>query len=253
MSYEGFAYTYDRLMEEMPYGEWLRFARNSWDKFGLKPETVVDLGCGTGSIAIPLANEGFQVTGIDLSDDMLSVAQQKAEQLTGVSRKGGLIWVQQDLREWELPEPADAALSFCDCFNYLLEEEDIIQAFKMTYQGLKAGGLFLFDVHTPEQLKAYADSQPFFLNEDDVSYIWTSELDEERMQIEHDLTIFVQERDASDRFRRIDEIHVQRAYSLHWLKEQLLEVGFSKVEMGSDFTWQTPGSRTERAFFAAMK
>jgi ubiquinone/menaquinone biosynthesis C-methylase UbiE len=79
MSYERFAYTYDRLMREMPYGDWLRFAREAWNEYGITPKTIVDLGCGTGNIAIPLGLEGFDVTGIDLSEDMLAVALQKAE------------------------------------------------------------------------------------------------------------------------------------------------------------------------------
>jgi 2-polyprenyl-3-methyl-5-hydroxy-6-metoxy-1,4-benzoquinol methylase len=151
MSYERFAYAYDRLMEGMPYGDWLRFARECWNQYGIQPKYVVDLGCGTGNLAIPLAIEGFAVTGIDLSEDMLSVAQQKAESYSSLPVKGSLTWIQQDLREWELAEPVDAVICFCDCLNYLREEDDIMQAFLQTYNGLKPGGVFLFDVHTPKQ------------------------------------------------------------------------------------------------------
>lgn len=252
MSYEKFAYTYDRLMNSMPYGDWLRFVKESFERFGMKPSTIVDLGCGTGNLTIPLALEGYKLTGIDLSEDMLAVAEQKAGENKSRFRGGSIHWVQQDLREWDLGEQVDVALSICDSLNYLLEEDDIIHAFRQTFEGLKPGGLFLFDVHTPEQLFAYADSQPFFLNEDDVAYIWTSELDEERVQIEHDLTIFVKD-SGTDTFRRIDETHLQRAYSLQWLKQTLLDVGFTEVHMAADFTWEQPTSMTERAFFIAKK
>ncbi|MDQ0876996.1 SAM-dependent methyltransferase [Paenibacillus sp. V4I3] len=252
MSYEKFAYTYDRLMNSMPYEDWLRFVKESFERFGMKPSTIVDLGCGTGNLTIPLALEGYQLTGIDLSEDMLAVAEQKTGEHKSQLRGGTIHWVQQDLREWDLGEQVDVALSICDSLNYLLEEEDIVDAFRQTFKGLKPGGLFLFDVHTPEQLFAYADSQPFFLNEDDVAYIWTSELDEERVQIEHELTIFVKD-SGKDSFRRIDETHLQRAYSLHWLKEMLLAVGFTEVQMAADFTWEQPTSMTERAFFIAKK
>lgn len=252
MSYEQFAYTYDRLMKEMPYEEWLRFAKEGWSRYSLTPSTLADLGCGTGSLAIPFAKEGLRVTGIDLSEDMLAVAQHKAE---GISLTSGSIqWIQQDLREWELPHRVDAVISFCDCINYLLEEDDIVQAFQSTYQGLNSGGLFMFDVHTPLQLEQYADSQPFFLNEDDVSYIWTSELDRRRMQIEHSLTIFAQTDTDGGLFKRVDELHVQRAYSLSWLEKQLKKVGFTDVRVTADFNWkQAPADFTERAFFAARK
>lgn len=253
MSYEEFAYTYDRLMNTMPYKDWLRFVKESFDRFGVKPATIVDLGCGTGNLTIPLAMEGYQLTGIDLSEDMLAVADQKAGEQLSLLRGGAIRWLQQDLREWELGESVDVALSFCDSLNYLLEEEDIIDAFRQTYEGLKPGGLFLFDVHTPQQLFAYAEAQPFFLNEDDVAYIWTSELDEERVQIQHDLTIFVKESGSKERFRRIDETHEQRAYALDWLESVLRAAGFREVHKAADFTWDQPTKLTERAFFIAKK
>lgn len=253
MSYEKFAYTYDRLMNNMPYEDWLRFVKESFERFGVKPVSIVDLGCGTGNLTIPLALEGYQMTGIDLSEDMLAVAEQKAGEQPQLARSGAIRLFQQDLREWEIGEPVDAALSFCDSLNYLLEEEDIIDAFRQTYEGLKPGGLFLFDVHTPEQLFAYAESQPFFLNEDDVAYIWTSELDEERVQIQHELTIFVKEEGGKELFRRIDETHEQRAYELDWLEQMLRAAGFREVHKAADFTWEQPTKLTERAFFIAKK
>lgn len=164
---------------------------------------------------------------------------------------GSLQWLQQDLREWELTEPVDTVISFCDCFNYLLEEEHLVQAFRQTFRGLRSGGLFMFDVHTPQQLAAYADSQPFILNEDDISYIWTCELDEERLQIEHALTIF--HAAESGLFRRIDETHTQRAYELKRLEHMLRETGFADVQIAADFTWQQPTPSSERAFFVCRK
>ncbi|NOV03546.1 class I SAM-dependent DNA methyltransferase [Paenibacillus planticolens] len=253
MSYEEFAYTYDRLMNTMPYKDWLCFVKESFERFGVKPETIVDLGCGTGNLTIPLALEGYHLTGIDLSEDMLAVADQKAGEGLARLRGGAVRWLQQDLREWELGEPVDVAISFCDSLNYLLEEEDIVDAFRQTYAGLKPGGLFLFDVHTPQQLFAYAEAQPFFLNEDDVAYIWTSELDEDRVQIQHDLTIFVKESGSKELFRRIDETHEQRAYALEWLEQMLRAAGFREVHKAADFTWDQPTEETERAFFVAKK
>jgi SAM-dependent methyltransferase len=259
MSYTKFAYYYDRLMDNLPYTDWLRFIDSCWERYG-KPKTLVDLGCGTGSLAIPLAQNGLQVTGIDLSEDMLAVAQNKSQSISGVN----IAWVQQDMREWELHEQVDAAVSFCDCLNYILEEAEIVQAFRQTYQGLRSGGLFIFDVHTPYLLISYAETQPFFMNEEDIAYIWTSELEDETCEISHELTLFVREDNGKNsysidrspkepKFLRFEETHVQRGYRLDWLKRQLLEVGFVDVECFGDFRFEPVHAETERAFFICRK
>jgi SAM-dependent methyltransferase len=263
VAYNQFAYYYDRLMEDMPYAEWLEFLQQCWKQYGL-PQTIADLGCGTGSIALPLAQQGHEVYGIDISEDMLAVAQQKAQEAESqhlFQGKGRVTWLQQDLRDWSLPVQVDAVISLCDCMNYLLEEEDVQQAFRQAYDGLKAGSIFVFDVHTPLQLESYAEEQPFFLNEDDIAYIWTSELDEERCEIEHSLTIFSQVPanigksgyEQGDYFQRLEEYHSQRAYSLSWLKQQLLAVGFNEVACYGDFVWKPATDTTQRAFFVARK
>jgi SAM-dependent methyltransferase len=259
-AYGQFAYCYDRLMADHPYDEWMRFVTWCWDAYG-KPETVVDLGCGTGTLTLMLAETGCRVTGIDVSDDMLAVAQEKRAGTIG-NELGGMIggvnWLQQDMRAWELPEPVDCVVSFCDCLNYLLEEEDITRVFSRTIHGLKQGGLFLFDVHTPRQLQAYAANQPFLLDEDDIAYIWTCDYDEDRLQIEHELTIFAAERSArterAQLFRRFEETHIQRAYPLDWLKHELERAGFCRIGCFADFTREPADEqRAGRAFFAAHK
>lgn len=280
MRYGHFAYIYDRLMEDMPYPQWLRFIRQVWERFGA-PETVADLGCGTGNLSIPLAQSGLRVYGLDLSDDMLAVAQDKTDQQQRTfpfAKDGSVTWLQQDMREWELTEQVDSVISCCDCINYLTEEDDLIAAFRQSYAGLKDGGTFIFDVHTENQLRAYADMQPFVLREDDIAYIWTCDLDEERVEIEHDLSIFVdeavwgapngvseggQEADvssaasstssASSRYVRVDETHVQRAYPLEWIEEQLKEAGFDQVHKFADFQLKPQTAKTERAFFVCVK
>ncbi|MHA6484802.1 class I SAM-dependent DNA methyltransferase [Paenibacillus sp. strain BS8-2] len=240
-------------MEDMPYADWLGYARECWSKYGM-PSSVVDLGCGTGSLSIPLARSGFHVYGIDLSSDMLSIARNKWDETPGQAirpRAGSIRWLQQDMRDWELGEQVDTVVSFCDCFNYLTEEADIEAAFLATYRGLKDGGSFLFDMHPPSQLIRYAEEQPFVLDERDIAYIWTCDFEEAKCQIEHNLTIFAREQDA--RFYRFEETHHQRAYDPEWIVSALNRAGFRTVDRYGDFELKAPNAATERLFFAAIK
>lgn len=257
-AYRKFAYVYDELMEDMPYGKWLAFAEQAWKIHG-KPLTVAELGCGTGSITIPLVSAGYQVTGIDLSEDMLSVAQSKLEMASGgqrLYREGSVRFIRQDMRELELPEPVDAVISFCDCINYVLEQEEVAEVFVRTFASLKPEGTFLFDVHHPRTLRRYNEEQPFVLDDPSVSYIWTCDFDEERCEIEHHLSIFAREskqQNAEAKYGRFEEIHVQRAYDPDWIREQLLAAGFRTVACYADFEWKAPGEEAERLFYVAVK
>lgn len=260
-SYRQFAAVYDRLMEEMPYSEWMSFARQCWNKYGI-PRTVVDLGCGTGNMAIPLARSGFNVFGIDMSSEMLSVALSKWDERPATRLRddaGTIRWLQQDMRDWDLPEPVDAVISFCDCLNYLTEPEDVTATIRHTYSGLAPGGLFIFDVHAPKQLERYAEEQPFVYDEKDVAYLWTCEYDSDRKEIEHSLTFFIQEEAAAKSggggllYSRFEESHVQRAYEPDWIAEQLENAGFELLHRCADFTWDMPNAESERLFYVARK
>ncbi|MFS1513573.1 class I SAM-dependent DNA methyltransferase [Chengkuizengella sp. SCS-71B] len=252
MSYEGFANYYDVLMEDMPYSQWIEFAESCWNKHG-KPKTVVDLGCGTGNISIPLAKKGYQVYGIDLSSDMLTVATQKEiNYMSTIKQNGGSItWLEQDMKDLELPSSVDCIISFCDCYNYITDESHIIQSFQKVYEHLEHKGLFIFDMLTESQFQFYAEEQPFTYNEENLSYIWTCDYDTRHQEIEHDLTIFAQQ--SSSNYLKINEIHTQRAYSLEWIKSQLSHAGFINISSYGDFEFESPNDATNRVFFVANK
>ena len=156
------------------------------------------------------------------------------------------------MREWELQNPVDCAVSLCDCLNYLTEEEDIHKAFQQTYHGLSPGSLFIFDMHTAQQLIDYTEAQPYVMNEEDISYIWTCEYDEKRMEIEHNLAIFSRDH-QSPLYRKIEETHVQRAYPTNWIKNELESVGFEVLSISADFTFDPPTETSERLFFVARR
>lgn len=253
-SYGTFASVYDRLMADMPYGEWLAWLDAYWTRYG-RPRAVVDLGCGTGTVAIPLAQTGMHVTGIDLSDEMIGVARRKEAACRAELHIPGTIrWVCGDMREWSLPEPVEGAVSLCDCLNYLPNEADLFAAFRRTCEGIVPGGSFLFDMHHPNQFEQWMANEPFCLDDEDVSYIWTCSPGEEAATIEHRMTFFVAAEAASGRFDRIRETHRQRAYAAPVVLRLLAEAGFAEAEAYADFTFgPVDDATTMRMFFAARK
>ncbi|MCY9542905.1 class I SAM-dependent methyltransferase [Paenibacillus alvei] len=251
ISYGRIAEVYDRLMGDMPYEQWVSFANQAWERFGSgEVRSIVDLGCGTGNTAIPLAKLGYDVIGIDISDSMLSIANNKLLETGPIL--GSVRWAHQDMCAWTMPDEADAVVCFCDSLNYVTEEEDVKRAFQATFNNLKSGGLFLFDVLHARQFEEYAETQPFAYDDEDVSYLWFSDYDEERQEIEHQLTLFVRQQ-GGELYERIDEIHVERAYDPSWLEVMLKEVGFDRVEQFADFAWQSPDEESRRIFMIAVK
>ena len=220
-AYGQFALVYDRLMEDMPYDEWVTFTEAAWKHYGIVPKSVADIGCGTGSVALPLAQRGYQVIGIDLSESMLSIAREKESQLGRM--RGCVQWVCQDMREWSVPEPVDTVVCYCDSINYLTETEDVRSFIQQTYSQLRPGGLFLFDMHHERQFEQYATEQPFTLDEGDVAY------------------------------DRIDETHLERAYDPDWIIKELKLAGFDEVNLHGEFQLADPDETSNRLFVAARK
>lgn len=244
MAYGHMATVYDRLMADSPYGEWLDFAEGVWAKKG-KPRRVIDLGCGTGNIAIPLAKRGYQVIGVDLSAEMLAVAYDKMRR-----EQAQVLWVEQDMRELEVPQ-ADSVISFCDSLSYLTDEEDVQQTFSRVFAHLQPGGTFLFDVHSPYKILHGFGNQTFALTEEEVSYIWQCFCDPDRLEVAHELTFFL--RQENGLYERVEEVHEQRAYQPYEMVRWLREAGFAEIELTADFTGLPPVATSERLFFCARR
>ncbi len=118
--YENFAQVYDIFMQDTPYKQWVEYIEKIWQKFNLKPNLIAEIGCGTGNILNILAEKGYDLIGIDNSFQMLAKAKEK-------STKENILYLQQDMREFELYGTVDCILSICDSINYILEEEELLQ------------------------------------------------------------------------------------------------------------------------------
>jgi SAM-dependent methyltransferase len=247
MSYERFAYLYDELMQDVPYENWVRFVKDKIEKYGVNGKSMLDLACGTGELSVRFAKEGFLVTGVDLSSDMLSVARAKSEN-KGLS----IPLYQQDMSQLEGLGQFDVIGVFCDSLNYLPSGEAVIQTFSNIYHHLEKNGVFIFDVHSLHKMNHIFMDETFTLNEDHLSYIWDCFPGEYPNSVEHELSFFVLD-EQSRKYDRFDELHYQRTFSIEQYSNWLKQVGFSILEINADFESKEPEEDSERIFFIANK
>ena len=243
-SYRDFARVYDEFMDQTPYDEWLLNILNVFKEYKIKKAAqVLDLGCGTGKMSRRLAREGYQVTAVDNSMDMLEIAASEEED--------HILYVLQDMVSLELPQQVDAAVSICDCMNYILEEDDLKEAFRRVKRFLKEDGVFIFDMNSHYKYKEILACNTFAEDREDASFIWDNFYDEEEMINEYDLTVFVQE--EGDLFRRYCETHYQRAYSLETVRALIEKAGMEVLAIYDAFTYNKPKPDSERVYFVARE
>lgn len=247
MSYERFAYVYDELMKDVPYEKWLMQLTAKLEKYHVQGNRILDLACGTGEITVELAKHGFDVSGVDLSDEMLLVAQEKAAKL-GIS----IPFYQQNMAELEGLGQFDCVTIFCDSLNYLQSEKDVVATFKRVYDHLNTDGLFLFDVHSIYKMENIFGESTFAINDEEVSYIWNCFPGDEPYSVEHDLSFFVYDNN-SGLYDRFDEFHYQRTYPVAQYTEWLQEAGFELLEVLADLEDEPLKEETERILFIARK
>lgn len=244
MTYERFAYLYDDLMRDVPYEEWVEHVVTMCQKYQVEGKKLLDLACGTGELSIRLSNAGFTVTGIDLSADMLTVAQEKA-----ISAGENIDFLQQDMSELELIDGYDIIGIFCDSLNYLQTEEEVQRTFQRVKQYLNHNGLFLFDVHSLFKINHVFIDQTYTYDDDHICYIWNCFSGDFADSVDHELTFFVE--DGSGKYERVDENHSQRTFPVSTYMKWLEEAGFDVLQvMGEDLTGE-PTANCERIFFVA--
>lgn len=245
-AYTGFAAVYDMFMDNIPYGEWCTYLEGILKEYGVEDGLVLDLGCGTGKLTRLLAMDGYDMIGVDISEDMLEIAMEhQAEE------GGEILYLLQDMREFELYGTVRAVVSICDSMNYLMEYEDLVQVFSLVNNYLDPKGIFVFDLNTPYKYQEILGEQTIAENREEGSFIWENYYDEEEAVNEYDLTLFIREDDG--RFRKYEETHYQRAYSLKTIKKALEEAGMVFVEAYDAFTKEPPKADSERIYVVARE
>lgn len=241
MAYGIFAKVYDQLMDDTLFIKWLDYT----ERFVSDPKaSILELGCGNGQLGILLKQKGYDITGLDLSAEMLSLAKQKQEE-AGVN----FPLFQVDMRDLSNFGRYEAIISFCDTLCYLQAFDDLISVFEQAHAHLVEGGVFLFDVFTTEHV-ASLDGYSYHDELPGLVFTWDSFSGEESHSIEHDLSFFVEQENGQ--YKRFEELHKERTYPLEQYLEELKKAGFTKVEVFTDFDEEITGENI-RWFFKAQK
>ncbi|MBQ2117253.1 MAG: class I SAM-dependent methyltransferase [Lachnospiraceae bacterium] len=216
--YTDFAMVYDKFMDETPYEKWCENVVNELQNYDIKDGLVLELGCGTGSMTELMAAKGYDMIGIDCAQEMLNIAYDKKE-------KSGydILYLNQDMREFELYGTVRAVISVCDSVNYLLMDEDLIECFKLVNNYLDPKGIFFFDFNTVYKYKEVIGDTVIAENREDCSFIWENFFDVEENINEYDLTIFAKH--ESGLFEKFEETHFQRGYTLEEMKHFIEAAG----------------------------
>lgn len=245
-SYESFASVYDMFMDNIPYEEWCEYLHKLMKFYGVEDGLVLELGCGTGSMTELLAECGYDMIGIDNAPDMLEIAQEKK-----MESGADILYLLQDMREFELYGTVRAIVSVCDSMNYITEEEDLLEVFSLVNNYLDPGGVFIFDLNTEYKYKKVLGDSVIAENREESSFIWENWYDEETQINEYDLTLFI--REESGLYEKYEETHYQRAYSLDTVCRLLQDAGLKLEAIYDAFTMDAPGKRSERVYVVARE
>ena len=243
--YAHLAAYYDRIMEDIDYEAWCDFYENTLEKYGVSAKKILDLACGTGSITVPLAGRGYTLTGIDLSSEMLALAQRKSEEARVKLRLS-----EQNIALFDAGTGYDAVICSFDGINYLTSPKDVQSCFACVNEALTNDGLFIFDVSTPYKYENILADNAFVYEYDDLFLSWQNYFNKKSGLCDFYLTFFIKNGSTWIRF---DETQRQRKYLLPRLEKMLKEAGFTVLEKTSDIDFSPLAEDSDRCFFICQK
>lgn len=245
-AYSSFAQVYDTFMDNIPYQRGCQYLCDILHQYGITEGLVAELGCGTGTLTELMAASGYDMIGIDNSPDMLELALEK-KQVSGQD----ILYLLQDMREFELYGTVRSIISFCDSINYITKHTDLIQVFRLVNNYLDPGGYFIFDFHTEYYYNTVLGESIIAEDRNEMSFIWDNYYDKETRMNEYLLSIFVQEH--SGLYRKFQEEHFQKAYSLTEIRESLLQAGLEYITAYDELSFQPPGTESTRIHVIAKE
>ncbi len=244
-AYSEFAGVYDLFMDNVPYEAWRDYIVEILKRHNITDGIVLDLGCGTGKMTRLLAQAGYDMIGVDASEEMLAVAMEHK------SLDPSILYLNQDMRAFELYGTVKAVISVCDSINYITKEEDLLAVFRLVNNYLDPGGIFLFDLNTLYKYREILGETTICENRQEGSFIWENYYDEEEQINEYDMTFFIREEDG--RYRRYKETHYQRGYSIETVQTLLEQAGLEFVACYKEQTTLPPEECDERIYMIARE
>lgn len=243
--YDMLARFYDRL-QDVDYQAFADYYEAVFDRFGLKPSLILDLGCGTGNLTLPLARRGYEMIALDLSEEMLRLAMEKA-------KKEGqeILFLHQDMTAFELYGTVDAMVCALDGVNYLTEDGSLAAMLKLLHYYLNPGGILIFDINTPYKFCNILNGNTFVYDQDDLFCVWENELDEEARICYFDLTFFVKNPDGT--YSRCEEYQQERVYTVEELRKTIEDCGLTCLGVFDNLTFEPPKEDSQRLFFVVQR
>ena len=262
-AYTSFASVYDTFMDNVPYEEWGEYIYSLLCRYGVRDGIVLDLGCGTGTMTEILAGYGYDMIGVDNSEDMLELAMEKR-----IASGHDILYLLQDMREFELYGTVRAVVSVCDSVNYITEPEELAGVFRLVNNYLDPGGIFIFDFNTEYKYREVMGDCTIAEDRGPCSFIWDNCYYEEERINEYDLTLFIREgtalgqnEDAEEDdteengalYRKYTETHFQRGYTLEEIRELLSSAGLIFQAAYDMDTREAAGEKSERVCVIARE
>ncbi|MBS4980552.1 MAG: class I SAM-dependent methyltransferase [Lachnospiraceae bacterium] len=245
-AYTGFAAVYDTFMDNIPYEEWTEYLAELLAEYEVTDGIVLDLGCGTGTLTELLAARGFDMIGVDNSEEMLEIAMEKRAE-----SGSDILYLLQDMREFELYGTVRAVISICDSLNYITEEAELEEVFRLVNNYLDPGGVFVFDFNTVYKYREVIGVQTIAESREECSFIWDNYYYEEEQINEYELSLFI--REEEDLYRRYVETHFQKGYELETVRSLLERSGMEFVTAYDAFTKNPPTTESERIYVIAKE
>ena len=242
-SYTSFARVYDLFMDNVPYEEWCEYLTTLLKENGIEDGLILDLGCGTGKLTRLMEQKGYDMIGVDNAFEMLDIAREQDSE--------NILYLMQDMREFELYGTVRAVYSACDSVNYILEEEELLEVFKLVNNYLDPGGLFIFDINSSFKYHELLAENTCAETREEGSFIWENYFDEEERINEYDLTLYIEEEDG--RFARFQEMHYQKCYELNTIKKLIEAAGLEFVVAYDAYTKNPVADDSEKITIVARE